>query len=838
MRKAARALRAGLAVLAGLIVGASFLWVALRPLRAAAIDALLARGWFPAARPWLLEIQATSPRVRAAQTILTLVHWGDDTEDKIVADLVAAFQARHPEIRVQRINPGNPPDVTRKVQTMAAAGDAPDVFQMNFDRVAGWAARGLLEPLAPFIAHDAQAADPDALRLADLYPNVADCFRYDADERVTGKGVLYGLPKDFTTVGFYYNKDLFRRAGLAEPPAEGWTWDEFLRACREIGKLPNCFGADFVTWEAMLRIYLWTLDADITRDGFKTYDFSDPRVVAALERLKGWFDEGRTLASAKTQIETSADPFLSGRVGLAGPFGRWKVPVYRLIEDFDWDFAPLPHAAGRPPANGVFTSGLGMSSASRHKDAAWKLMRFLLGPQGQRLISVSGLAIPARVSVAQSDAFIDPQKPGNDRVYLDMVQHARPITWPGDLQYQDAFRIEVEEIFKSGSKTVARGMADAQRAWREFDAAGLSQAEYAPMPWRPIALTALSAAAFVALLKAFFWWRGRPGRAALREELAGMGLVSPWLIGFFAFTAFPVALSLLLSLSDWSGIETLEHAGLAGWDNYRRLLRDERFLTSLRVTAWYAALAVPLGQVAALLAALLMNANVRGIYFFRAAWYLPSVLAGVAISILWANVFHHEHGLLNALLAPLADALNAAGNAVGQFAARRGLLPPEWLAGPWNLAPPRWFERDAYSWGVPAFVIMSLWAIGGPMMIYLAGLKGIPQDLYEAAHIDGARTLGRLRNVTLPMLSPVIFFNVIMAIIGSFQVFTQAYVMTGGGPGDATNFYVVHLFKQAFDVYQMGYASAMAWLLMLIILALTLAVMGGSRRLVYYEALR
>jgi multiple sugar transport system permease protein len=231
------------------------------------------------------------------------------------------------------------------------------------------------------------------------------------------------------------------------------------------------------------------------------------------------------------------------------------------------------------------------------------------------------------------------------------------------------------------------------------------------------------------------------------------------------------------------------------------------------------------GQAAALGAAVLMAQNVRGLGFFRSVWYLPSVLAGVGLAVMWKWVFHHEHGLLNGLIDPWLGPLS------------------QWMSG-WFLAEPvtwsapRWFERDAEEWGVPAFAIMNLWAIGGTMMIYLAGIKGIPAELYEAASIDGAPKWRRFVNVTLPMLSPVIFFNGIIAIIASFQVFTQAYVMTGGGPGDATRFYVLYLYQNAFDLKQMGYASAMAWVLLIIVLTLTLIVMRGSRRFVYYEALK
>lgn len=820
----ARAVRAAIGIVAFVVILAAFAWVAIRPWRIDLMRYCVDHGWFPAASGWMREIVEAAPQLHAGQTQVTLVHWGDDTEDAIVANMVDAFHRAHPEIRVQRVNPGNAPDVTRKVQTMIAAGQPPDVFYLMYDRVSGWASRDALEPLEPYIERDVKSGSPEALRLEDFYKNVLDCFRYDAENEITGSGVLYGLPKDFTTVGFYYNKDLFRRAGLKEPSPDGWTWDEFAHAAREIGKLPNCFGADFATWEAMLRVYCWTEGGFISRDSFKTFDFTEKPMVDALERLQGWFKEGRTLASAKTLIETSDDPFLSGRVGMAGPFGRWKVPAYRLIKDFDWDFAPFPHAAGREPVNGVFTTAWAMSSASHHKDAAWTLLRFLAGAEGQRLISEQGLAIPAMISVAESPAFKDPQKPDNDEVYLSTVQHALPIAWPPDIKYQEEFRIRMEEVFKSDTKSVPQALAEIQSKWESYRRQVVLQSKYPRMDWAfwtraiLVPLTLLLAMVFA------IWWFRRPSPTALREEIAGVVMISPWLIGFCAFTAFPIVLSLLLSFTRWSGIETLDHADAVGFDNYRQLFSDARYLKSLKVTAFYALLAVPIGQLAALGAALLMNRNTPGIHFFRAAWYLPSVLAGVAISILWARVFHHETGLLNTALRPLADSLNWIGAHL--------------LSADWGIAPPRWFERDAQSWGIPAFVIMSLWSVGGGMMIYLAGLKGIPRDLYEAAEIDGARGWRQFRNVTLPMLSPVIFFNVIIAIIASFQVFTQVYVITGGGPGDATLVYVVHLFDQGFNLHEMGYASAMAWLLLLIVLALTAIVMLGSRRFVYYEALK
>ena len=255
------------------------------------------------------------------------------------------------------------------------------------------------------------------------------------------------------------------------------------------------------------------------------------------------------------------------------------------------------------------------------------------------------------------------------------------------------------------------------------------------------------------------------------------------------FMAFPIVMSLLLSFAKWRGVSTLDEATWVGWGNYKQLvLHDERFITSLKVTLYYTIIAVPGGQILALLAALLMNQKVRGIHFFRAAWYLPSVLAGVGVAVLWRWVFDTDGGLMNSALRPLLHIFGA--------------------------TPPDWFGKDAAVWGAPAFAIMGFWMVGG------------------------VGAFGRFFRITIPMLSPVILFNVIMSIIGCFQVFTQAFVMTGGEPGDLTRFYVLYLYNQAFEFYEMGYASAMAWILLVIILAFTMLTLRGSRKLVHYEGLR
>jgi multiple sugar transport system permease protein len=274
----------------------------------------------------------------------------------------------------------------------------------------------------------------------------------------------------------------------------------------------------------------------------------------------------------------------------------------------------------------------------------------------------------------------------------------------------------------------------------------------------------------------------------------------PWMIGFILFTAGPMLGSLYISFTRW---EIVTPSVWVGLDQYQRLFTDDRFYLSLWNTAYYVFLGVPLHLALALLAALAMNMDLKGIRFYRTLYYVPSLTPAVANSILWLWIFHPQWGLANGFL---------------QWLGFEGLY---WLQDP-KIAK-------------PAFIIMSFWTIGGQMVILLAGLKGIPQQLYEAAAIDGANTWQRFWNVTLPMLTPALFFNFIIAIIGAFQVFTQAYIMTEGGPNYATLFYLLYLYRMAFENFRMGYASAMAWVLFVIILCFTLIQFRLSDRWVFYE---
>jgi multiple sugar transport system permease protein len=286
-----------------------------------------------------------------------------------------------------------------------------------------------------------------------------------------------------------------------------------------------------------------------------------------------------------------------------------------------------------------------------------------------------------------------------------------------------------------------------------------------------------------------------------RQEFWGFLFICPWLIGFLIFTVGPMISSLVLSLYKYD----LASAKFVGFENYHRLFtQDVLFWKSLKTTALYALMTVPLGVFGSLLIALLLNQPVKGVRLYRTLFYLPSMVPAVASALVWQWVFNADNGILNQGLAIL------------------GLPNVEWL------------QNEKFT--PYAFVLMSLWGIGGQrMIIFLAGLQGIPDSYYEAARLDGAGTLSQFRHITLPCLSPVMFFNIVLGLVGAFQVFTSAYIMTSGGPNNASLFYSLYIFRNAFEYFKMGKASAMAWVLFAILLAFTLIQFVLSKRWVHYE---
>lgn len=288
-----------------------------------------------------------------------------------------------------------------------------------------------------------------------------------------------------------------------------------------------------------------------------------------------------------------------------------------------------------------------------------------------------------------------------------------------------------------------------------------------------------------------------------REAYTAYAFVSLWVAGFLIFTVGPMIASLYFSFTDYSIVNSPTWIGLK---NYRDLFQDPKFWQSVKVTLYFASLSLPLGLLFSFLLAVMLNQGVPGERIWRTVYFLPSIITGVAVGILWVRLFNPQLGLIN--------------NTLRLF----GIRGPGWLQDP--------------QWAIPALVIISLWGIGQTMIIYLAGLQGIPTDLYDAAKVDGATRIQRFIHVTIPMVTPVIFYNLVLGLIATFQYFTIVFAATGtaaGDPARSTLFYNLYLYQNAFRFLDMGYASAMAWVLFVIILVLTLLVFRSSEYWVHYE---
>jgi multiple sugar transport system permease protein len=302
--------------------------------------------------------------------------------------------------------------------------------------------------------------------------------------------------------------------------------------------------------------------------------------------------------------------------------------------------------------------------------------------------------------------------------------------------------------------------------------------------------------------------RQKMGAQARREAIIFYVCVAPWIIGFILFTLGPMAVSLVISLTKWNFIQPPTWVGLG---NYLTILTDDPdFRQALQVTSFYAVFSIPIRLGAALGLAVLLNETTKGVSFFRTAFYLPTIVASVAAAVLWQFILNPVYGPVNGFLRVF------------------GIEGPHWFTDP--------------SWVPWGLIMMSAWGVGGEMLIFLAGLKGIPQHLYEAAQLDGAGRAARFLNITIPMLSPTLFFNLVMAVIGSFQTFDSAYVIstaragTLGGPLKSTLFYMIYTYDQFFAKQRVGYGSALGWILFVIILVLTLITLRSSALWVHYEA--
>ena len=761
--------------------------------------------------------------------VLTILHWGDRAEDVIVQSQVDEYMRENPRVKIIRVNPSY--DLFRpKLKTMMAAGTPPDVFYLPPDVFPELATQKLIRPIDDYIEKEKAAGQAEYLK--DFWPILMEAWHYDAATGQFGKGKLYGLPKDCTTAVMYVNLDLFNKAGV-KVPYDGWTWDEYAAAVKKITALSGTpavngrqiFGGDLEIWSDSLRNIIWSYGGEYwgtKPDGspdFARVLLDQPPAQQAMDMIYRLRHDEKTVfnvTGGRDNNDVGFQQFIAGNIGCDGPVGHWKIPLLMTGVKFRWDTVPVPYKEKKFQSSQIYLTAWTMASKTPYPDECFKLIKFLCSAEGAIMQSRAGLAIPPLISVSHSKDFLDPPDVTrhNAKVFTDALAYARIQQLPR--QSEEWSRLIDQEnarslqMFNVDNMEVARSV---QSRWTGILNSPLAREDWKPFRWDVIVwVTVAALVGVVALL----WYRARRehlGPLDRAQERAGFMFIMPWLIGFVGLTLGPMIVSLLLSFTKWSAMTPMDSALGVGTANYRQMWRnDPTFYQSLKVTVWYVVLAVPICQVLALAIAVLMNLKLRGITIFRTIFFVPSVVSGVALAVLWRQIFNDKYGLMNAILRPALAWIHA--------------------------APPDWFGSDAHRWAVPAFVIISLWGVGSGMIIYLAGLKGIPPSMYEAATIDGASAARRFWNVTLPMLSPLIFYNVVMGIIASFQIFTQAIVITSGDPDNTSYFYVLKLYREAFEFHNMGYASAMAWVLFVIVLMLTMLIFRGSKNLVYYEGLK
>ncbi|HEY3781958.1 MAG TPA: extracellular solute-binding protein [Fimbriimonadaceae bacterium] len=759
----------------------------------------------------------------SAQITLRLTSWEGDIALNIQRDAVKQFEATHPgiQVKLENIDHGL---YFQKLLTMFAANVAPDVAMMGFENFQPFAKRGVLMPLDDVIR------STPGFDLSQWYPEIIQVHRY--------QGKLYVLPRDIAPMGLiYYNKQMFKDAGIPYPDGS-WTWDfkerpelkdkDFLWVIHRLSK----FGSDgkptqwgFVSaWPGLL-----AQSFALPTGGRELDDYANPTKVlydspemirayqfaADLMFKNQWVPSNQEITSV---LQTNTDHLFSTQKVAMMEGGIWEVPNIRkdLIPEkpgfFDWDLTMFPaykDGTRMFPSGG---SGYSIVSSTKYPKEAWELLKFMTSPDVMQKVAAAGLAQPAIRRLAISEPWVpgpntplESQYPHNRIVTDEAVKYVK---FAPSSEYYPALQTYINprvDTIWTGEHTPQEALTQAtQDAQQQLD--NLRRKENLPeFNWVYGGIAGIVIA--VALIFWIYWpERGRKLSNKMKaENRSAYKFLAPWIIGFLVFTLGPMVFSLLMSGTDWDIITAAKWRGLGNFGE--ALGADPRFFVTLKVTAIYTLFAVPLGIIGSLLLALLLNLKVRGMALFRTMYYIPSLASLVAASLIWRKLFQPNGGLIDDLI----YGTDGKGNFLGLA---HFLKPLTEHGGQVN-----WLGSEHTS--LASLIIMSLWGIGGGMVILLAGLQGIPDFYYEAAKLDGANAWHRFKAVTLPLLTPALFFVMVTGFIGSFQVFTQSFVMTSGGPGDSTRFFMLYLYDNAFTSLRMGYASSLAWFLFFIILALT-----------------
>jgi ABC-type sugar transport system permease subunit/ABC-type glycerol-3-phosphate transport system substrate-binding protein len=766
---------------------------------------------------------------------LRLSTWEGTGGIEVIQKTVADFEKAHPNIKV-KLEKAGWRDYSNKLLIQYAANSAPDVASMNTIYYYKFASRGALLNLNPFIK-----ATPD-FDLKSYYPIALENLQY--------KGSLYVLPRDVSPIFILYNKKLFDRAGLPYPDGS-WTWDyrvrphlkekDFLWVLQQLSKLDK--NRKPVQWGICAYTAQYLADNFALASGGQFANkpenptkvlYNDPKVIRAFQFTADLANKEHYLPNYSELRHASQtmgrDIWLAQKAAMYLT-GTWDIPKIRkaLIPNekgwFEWDIVAFPGYKDGTKRYLSATNGYGILKSTRYPKESWELVKWLSGEPGMKRLVESGLAHPAIKSIALSEPWLPGPHTPLEQQYPPSrirIHEAVQYSWnePKSEFWQQSTAVIHDKLslLWDGQISAAKLLGETNiEAQRLLDKA-LEKKSLPNFKW---SYALIMGVCCVTALLFWVYWPERQkvySRLQKRESRVAYAFLSPWILGASLFVLLPMLLSLMISVTDWDIIQPARWMGIG---NYTEALsHDPRFWTVVHVTLVYTVLAVPLGVVIALLLALLLNVKVKGMPLFRAIFYLPSLASVVASALIWRKIFQTEGGLLNTLIYGADGQGNFLGLATLLSKLTHSTKPVNWLGD----------ENTA----LLSLIIMSVWGVGASMIILLAGLQHIPQAYSEAAVIDGAGRRQRFQKIILPLLGPSLLFCMVTGVISSFQVFTKAFVMTLGGPGDATRFFVLYLYNQAFDYLRMGYASALAWILFLIILVFTLIQfkMGKS---VYYE---
>lgn len=777
-----------------------------------------------------------------------LVIWGVSTgpDAKGVQGVIDEFSRRHPDINVRVLSMGAGGMNSQKLMTSIVGNVAPDVVYQDRFEVSDWASRGAFRQLDDLIARDKN--DPYCPKKEDYYDAPWQEATYD--------GKTYGIPYDADNRVLYYNKKMFadhadelRAAGL-DPNRPPRTWSETLaysKVMTAFNKDGSLKYAGFIPNWGNSWLFMFAFENNayfISKDG-KTCTLDTPESEEALDFMRKGYDilggyENEKGFESGFQVR-EFDPFVIGKVAMKID-GDWiDADLSRYGQKLDYGTAPAPvpddrynHTGRFKDEKDTFITWVGgfayvIPRGARNVEDSWEFIKFATSLEGRLLDRQTQSTwdrlkgrtyIPRQAgsrvfNERQNKEFkpADPRYSGSVQTHVDVMPYGRvrPPTFVSNVLWQEQVKAVDNALYNKMSTKAALqlGQQTVQRDLDEF---------YHRTKYQEIDLGVMLVISTIIGLVAvgvlyLIYKRQRLGKLASHEARWAYILISPWVVGFVAFTLGPMITSLLLSFTQWN---VLSPARLVGLKNYADMIGPDwpNVQKAFSNAAYLAGFGVPLGLCTGLAIALLLNSAVRGMRFYRTCFYMPAIVPTVASTVLWNWLLTSDP--------------------------HKGLINAFWSVtiGPWLHTPlPGWLSAE--QWAKPSLILMGMWGAGSGMILWLAGLKGVPNTLYEAADLDGASPRQQFRFVTLPMLSSVIFFNVVIGFIGALQEFDRVFILKSNdgpvGPADSLLVPVYHLFNNGFAFFKMGYASALAWAIFAVILALTGIQFFIAKFWVHYE---